>query len=263
LESIGSPLRRPSPPEKFPPPLKPYESFPIHLLRPPFFSGRAPHGPPAATQQSRRARPSRSRVFPHDNPPSMSAPPLLKAPAAAAASLVAAAAAHRATAAAAAPSGASRVPPRRLRCSASGAAAVEVRAPMDWATRSLEEMQRAEDFDSFCLMGLSPLDGRYERFTRDLKPFFSEFGLIRYRVIVEVKWLLKLSQIPEINEVPPFSKEAQLFLDAIIQDFSVADAKEVKKIEKTTNHDVKAVEYFLKQKCSSNPEIAKVCQPSV
>lgn len=126
LESIGSPLRRPSPPEKFPPPLKPYESFPIHLLRPPFFSGRAPHGPPAATQQSRRARPSRSRVFPHDNPPSMSAPPLLKAPAAAAASLVAAAAAHRATAAAAAPSGASRVPPRRLRCSASGAAAVEV-----------------------------------------------------------------------------------------------------------------------------------------
>ncbi|EAY89749.1 hypothetical protein OsI_11289 [Oryza sativa Indica Group] len=190
----------------------------------------------------------------------MSAPPLLKAPAAAAASLVAAAAAHRATAAAAAPSGASRVPPRRLRCSASGAAAVEVRAPMDWATRSLEEMQRAEDFDSFCLMGLSPLDGRYERFTRDLKPFFSEFGLIRYRVIVEVKWLLKLSQIPEINEVPPFSKEAQLFLDAIIQDFSVADAKEVKKIEKTTNHDVKAVEYFLKQKCSSNPEIAKVLE---
>uniref|UniRef100_A0A0E0CZP3 Adenylosuccinate lyase n=1 Tax=Oryza meridionalis TaxID=40149 RepID=A0A0E0CZP3_9ORYZ len=190
----------------------------------------------------------------------MSAPPSLKAPATAAASLVAASAAHRATAAAAAPSGASRVPPRRLRCSASGAAAVEVRAPMDWATRSLEEMQRAEDFDSFCLMGLSPLDGRYERFTRDLKPFFSEFGLIRYRVIVEVKWLLKLSQIPEINEVPPFSKEAQLFLDAIIQDFSVADAKEVKRIEKTTNHDVKAVEYFLKQKCSSNPEIAKVLE---
>lgn len=85
LESIGSPLRRPSPPEKFPPPLKPYESFPIHLLRPPFFSGRAPHGPPAATQQSRRARPSRSRVFPHDNPQHVGAP-LLKAPAAAAAS---------------------------------------------------------------------------------------------------------------------------------------------------------------------------------
>lgn len=68
----------------------------------------------------------------------------------------------------------------------------------------------------------------------------------------------KLSQIPEVKEVPPFSKEAQLFLDAVIQDFSINDAKEVKQIEKITNHDVKAVEYYLKQKCSSNPEVAKV-----
>uniref|UniRef100_A0A0D9VTB1 Adenylosuccinate lyase n=1 Tax=Leersia perrieri TaxID=77586 RepID=A0A0D9VTB1_9ORYZ len=188
----------------------------------------------------------------------MSAPPSLKAPATAASLFAAAAAAHRATAAAAVPSGASRAPPRRLRCSASGS--FEAHDPMDWAARSLEEMQAAEGFEAFCLMALSPLDGRYERLIRDLKPFFSEFGLIRYRVIVEVKWLLKLSQIPEITEVPPFSEEAQLFLDAIIQDFSIAGAKEVKKIEKTTNHDVKAVEYFLKQKCSSNPEIAKVLE---
>ncbi|XP_006649979.2 adenylosuccinate lyase-like [Oryza brachyantha] len=186
----------------------------------------------------------------------MSAPPL-KASATAATIVAAAAAAHRATAAAV-PCGAPRAPPRRLRCSATGA--VEVHAPMDWGTRSLEEMQRAEDFESFCLMGLSPLDGRYERFIRDLKPFFSEFGLIRYRVIVEVKWLLKLSQIPEITEVPPFSEEAQLFLNAIIEEFGIADAKEVKKIERITNHDVKAVEYFLKQKCSSNPEITKVLE---
>ncbi|KAL5219239.1 hypothetical protein ABZP36_019923 [Zizania latifolia] len=185
-------------------------------------------------------------------------PPSLKAHGAAAASLVAAAAAHCATAALA---GASRLQPRSLRCSAAGAGAtVETRAPLDWAAGSLEEMQRAEDFDAFCLMGLSPLDGRYERFVRDLKPFFSEFGLIRYRVIVEVKWLLKLSEIPEITEVPPFSEEAQLFLDAIIQDFGIADAKEVKNIEKITNHDVKAVEYFLKQKCSSHPDIAKVLE---
>jgi len=77
-----------------------------------------------------------------------------------------------------------------------------------------------------------------------------------------VKWLLKLSQIPEITEVPPFSEEAQLFLNGIVQNFGIDDAKDVKKIEKITNHDVKAVEYFLKQRCSSNPEIAKVCWPS-
>lgn len=133
-------------------------------------------------------------------------------------------------------------------------------ASLDWAARSLEELENATDLDTFCLMALSPLDGRYVRFVKDLKPFFSEFGLIRYRVLVEVKWLLKLSQIPEITEVPPFSEEAQLFLDAIIQDFSIDDAIGVKKIEKITNHDVKAVEYFLKQKCSSNPEVAKVLE---
>jgi hypothetical protein len=77
-------------------------------------------------------------------------------------------------------------------------------------------------------------------------------------LVLQVKWLLKLSQIPEITEVPLFSEEAQIFLNGIIQDFCIDDAKEVKKIEKITNHDVKAVEYFLKQRCSSNPEIAKV-----
>lgn len=81
---------------------------------------------------------------------------------------------------------------------------------------------------------------------------------LKWRLVLQVKWLLKLSQIPEITEVPPFSEEAQLFLDAIIQDFSIDDAIGVKKIEKITNHDVKAVEYFLKQKCISNPEVEKV-----
>lgn len=71
--------------------------------------------------------------------------------------------------------------------------------------------------------------------------------------------MLKLSQIPEVIEVPSFSSEAQSFLLGIIDDFSEIDALEVKKIEKVTNHDVKAVEYFLKQKCQTQPEIAKVC----
>ncbi|KAL6901976.1 hypothetical protein ACP4OV_004852 [Aristida adscensionis] len=190
----------------------------------------------------------------------MSAPPSLK-PAATAASFPAAPRAAAATPRAAAHPGASALPTRRLRCAAAtDGASVKMAAPLDWAERSLEELGRLPDYDTFCLMALSPLDGRYERFTKDLMPFFSEFGLIRYRVLVEVKWLLKLSQIPEITEVPPFSEEAQHFLDAIIQDFDIDDAKEVKKIEKTTNHDVKAVEYFLKQRCSSNPEIAKVLE---
>ncbi|KAF8721497.1 hypothetical protein HU200_023001 [Digitaria exilis] len=153
---------------------------------------------------------------------------------------------------------------RRLQCSSSGSfagASTEMTdATSGWAKRLVEELDSLPDIDTYCLMALSPLDGRYYRFMKDLMPFFSEFGLIRYRVLVEVKWLLKLSQIPEITEVPPFSEEAQLFLNEIIQDFGINDAKEVKKIEKITNHDVKAVEYFLKQRCSSNPEIAKVSE---
>uniref|UniRef100_A0ACD5X2X7 Uncharacterized protein n=2 Tax=Avena sativa TaxID=4498 RepID=A0ACD5X2X7_AVESA len=188
----------------------------------------------------------------------MSAPPSLKPPATAAFL-----AAPRVTAPLrAVVLGATAQPPRRLRCSAAAGAgdSVEMSAPLDWAARSVEALEQATDLDTFCMMALSPLDGRYFRFVKDLMPFFSEFGLIRYRVLVEVKWLLKLSQIPEVMEVPPFSEEAQLFLDAVIQDFSIDDAKEVKQIEKITNHDVKAVEYYLKQKCSSNPEVAKVLE---
>lgn len=71
-------------------------------------------------------------------------------------------------------------------------------------------------------------------------------------------WLLKLSEVPEITEVPQFSLDAQSFLEKIIHDFDINDALEVKNIEKITNHDVKAVEYYLKQRCKSHPEIAKV-----
>ncbi|XP_047090431.1 adenylosuccinate lyase-like [Lolium rigidum] len=190
----------------------------------------------------------------------MSAPPSLKPPATAAFL----AAPRVAAAPRAAVPGATTQPPRRLRCSAAAGAGagdyVEMSAPLDWAARSVEALEQATDLDTFCMMALSPLDGRYFRSVKDLMPFFSEFGLIRYRVLVEVKWLLKLSQIPEVKEVPPFSEEAQLFLDAVIHDFSIDDAKEVKQIEKITNHDVKAVEYYLKQKCRSNPEVEKVLE---
>ncbi|WOG94018.1 hypothetical protein DCAR_0313308 [Daucus carota subsp. sativus] len=110
------------------------------------------------------------------------------------------------------------------------------------------------------LTALCPLDGRYWSKVKDLSPFLSEYGLIHFRVLVEIQWLLKLSQIPEVTEVPSFTKDAQSYLESLVDGFSISDALEVKKIEKVTNHDVKAVEYFLKEKCQSNPEIAKVLE---
>lgn len=74
----------------------------------------------------------------------------------------------------------------------------------------------------------------------------------------QIKWLLQLSQVPEIIEVPNFSEEAKSYLQGLIDNFSISDALEIKNIENVTNHDVKAVEYFLKQKCQSNAEVAKV-----
>ncbi|KAH9603673.1 hypothetical protein KSS87_009249 [Heliosperma pusillum] len=115
-------------------------------------------------------------------------------------------------------------------------------------------------FELSSLTALSPLDGRYWNKVKDLAPFMSEYGLIRFRVIVEIHWLLMLSRIPEITEVPSFTDETQQFMQGLIDKFVVADALEVKKIEKVTNHDVKAVEYFLKEKCLSHPEISKVLE---
>ncbi|KAH6774130.1 L-Aspartase-like family protein [Perilla frutescens var. hirtella] len=116
------------------------------------------------------------------------------------------------------------------------------------------------DLELSSLAALCPLDGRYWSKVKDLAPFMSEFGLIKYRVLVEVKWLLKLSQISGVSEVPRFSREAESFLQDLIDQFNLDDALEVKKIEKVTNHDVKAVEYFLKQRCQSHPEINKVLE---
>lgn len=108
------------------------------------------------------------------------------------------------------------------------------------------------------LTAISPLDGRYESKVKELRAIFSEYGLMRFRVQVELTWLKKLASCPEIKEVPPFSKETIAFIDNIIANFSVEDAEDIKRREAVTNHDVKAVEYFLKDKTASNEEISKV-----
>jgi len=102
---------------------------------------------------------------------------------------------------------------------------------------------------------LTPLDGRYGNKVTSLRPIFSEFGLIKYRSLVEIKWLQALAQEDKISEVPAFSANTNQQLNEIINNFSVADAESVKKIEATTNHDVKAVEYFLKDKSESIDEV--------
>ena len=110
------------------------------------------------------------------------------------------------------------------------------------------------------LTALSPLDGRYAGKTADLRPVFSEYGLIKARVTVEVRWLQMLASHADIVEVTAFSTQANAFLDAIISDFCETDAERVKTIERTTNHDVKAVEYMLKEKVADNPELAAVSE---
>lgn len=105
------------------------------------------------------------------------------------------------------------------------------------------------------LTALSPLDGRYASKCDALRPFLSEFGLIHARVTVEVRWLQALANRPEITEVPAFSAETNAALDAIVTGFTEDDANRIKDIERTTNHDVKAVEYFLKEKIAHIAEL--------
>ncbi len=108
------------------------------------------------------------------------------------------------------------------------------------------------------LNALSPVDGRYASKVDELRPIFSEFGLIKARVTVEVRWLQALSEHDEISEVNRFSDTAHALLDSIVEQFSLDDAQRVKDIESTTNHDVKAVEYFLKEKIADNAELLTI-----
>ncbi|RDE24747.1 adenylosuccinate lyase [Motiliproteus coralliicola] len=110
------------------------------------------------------------------------------------------------------------------------------------------------------LTALSPVDGRYGSKTAALRPFVSEFGLIRFRVEVEIRWLQQLANHPQIVEVPPFSDAANAVLDGIVANFNETDALRVKEIEATTNHDVKAVEYFIKESFKGNSELEAVSE---
>ncbi|GEK46299.1 adenylosuccinate lyase [Bisbaumannia pacifica] len=110
------------------------------------------------------------------------------------------------------------------------------------------------------LTALSPVDGRYADKATALREHFSEFGLIRARVTVEIRWLQALAGHSQITEVPPLSAEAVAFLEALVRDFSVQDAERIKEIERTTNHDVKAVEYFIKEKIEGQPELHAITE---
>ena len=110
------------------------------------------------------------------------------------------------------------------------------------------------------LTAVSPIDGRYGSKTESLRTIFSEYGLVRFRVIVEVKWLQALAAHPQITEVPALSESAAAQLNQLVDNFTLADAERVKEIESTTNHDVKAVEYLIKEKMQDNSELAAISE---
>ncbi len=110
------------------------------------------------------------------------------------------------------------------------------------------------------LLSLSPLDGRYAAKLDALRPQFSEYGLIRRRLQVEIEWLKALALEPHFSEIPPFSAATIAALDQLLADFSPAQAAEVKEIEKTTNHDVKALEYWIKKQLADNAEVMRVAE---
>ncbi|MCK2147887.1 adenylosuccinate lyase [Marinobacter alexandrii] len=110
------------------------------------------------------------------------------------------------------------------------------------------------------LTAISPVDGRYGSKVSVFRDIFSEYGLIRNRVTVEIRWLQKLAAHPGVTEVPAFSAEANAFLDKLVSEFNLEDAQRIKDIERTTNHDVKAVEYFIKEQIAEFPELHAVTE---
>jgi adenylosuccinate lyase len=124
--------------------------------------------------------------------------------------------------------------------------------PVEYAPRLSRYLLAMSDS---ALLALSPLDGRYATKVDALRPIFSEYGLIRARVKVEIEWLLALAAEPRISELADFSTTAKHKLRALADDFSVEHASRVKQIERTTNHDVKAVEYFIKEQLKDDAEL--------
>lgn len=114
--------------------------------------------------------------------------------------------------------------------------------------------------DTSALMAISPLDGRYHEKLSSLRTIFSEYGLIKFRVIVEIRWLEILSAETNLPEIPALSPQAKKTLDDIIENFSIQDALRVKQIESGINHDVKAVEYFIKEKIDNNEELKTISE---
>ncbi|WP_286787642.1 MULTISPECIES: adenylosuccinate lyase [unclassified Pseudomonas] len=110
------------------------------------------------------------------------------------------------------------------------------------------------------LTAVSPIDGRYASKTQALRPIFSEYGLIRFRAMVEVRWLQRLASHDAIPEVAPFSTQANEILEKLVTSFSLEQAERVKEIERTTNHDVKAIEYLLKEQAAALPELNAVSE---
>lgn len=110
------------------------------------------------------------------------------------------------------------------------------------------------------LTAISPIDGRYASKVDALRPIASEFGLMRARVEVELAWIKSLASHPQIDEVAPLSEQAIAEIDAIVTDFSEDDGQRVKAIERTTNHDVKAIEYFIKEQFDNNPELRSISE---
>ena len=110
------------------------------------------------------------------------------------------------------------------------------------------------------LTAISPIDGRYASKVDALRPIASEFGLMRARVEVELAWIKSLASHPQIDEVAPLSEQAIAQIDAIVADFAEADGERIKEIERTTNHDVKAIEYFIKEKFALSPELNAISE---
>ncbi len=110
------------------------------------------------------------------------------------------------------------------------------------------------------LTAISPIDGRYAGKIGQLRAVFSEYGLIYHRVLVEIRWFQALSRHPDIVEFPELSKSANALLESIIDDFDEQQAQRIKDIENNTNHDVKAVEYFLKQAVADSEELSKISE---
>ncbi len=114
--------------------------------------------------------------------------------------------------------------------------------------------------DLSALMAISPLEGRYQEKVNGLRPIFSEYGLIKFRVIVEIRWLQFLTEHANLPELPSLSKHANEVLDGIIEHFSEQDASRIKHIESGINHDVKAIEYFLKERIENNAELTAISE---